>query len=127
MVIIYACVCLYWWSGFVGVAEELAARFAFIVDSQSVAAASIFPVGRPYTHSRGEGGGGEERDGREQYRDKRLRTPEMFDPLSGREKHFSRGRGIEMYTTKCRRDILFNNKTDTMSRSKIISVQTEPS
>lgn len=108
-------------------AEELAACFALVVDSQSVAAASIFPVSRPNTHSRGEGGGGEERDGREQFRDERLRLPEMFDPFSGGEKPFGRGRGIEMDTAKRRRNVLFNDKTDALSRSKIISVQTEPS
>lgn len=89
------------------------------------AAAQIFPVSR--TDSRGEGGGDEERDGREQLRDEQLRSPEMFGPFPGGEKHFIRRRGIEMDSTKRRRDVFFNNETDAVSRSEIISVQTEPS
>lgn len=88
-----------------------------------VAATQLFPV------SRAEGGGDAdgERDGREQLRKQRLLPPEVFDSLPRGEAHFIRGRGVEMDPIKCRRDVLFNNATDAVSGSQIISVQTEPS
>lgn len=102
--------------GLVGVAEELAACFAWIVDSKLVAAAQIFPVSRT-DRAEAKGGGDEERDGREQLRDERLRSPEMFGPFSGGEKHFVRCRSVQVDSTKRRGHVLFNNETDAVSRS----------
>lgn len=91
--------------------------------SKSVAAASLFPRKRRRRESRVEGGGDQERDGREQLRGERLRSPEVHGPFS-REEQF--GRCIEMDSAKRRRDVFFNDEADAVPRSKIIPVQIKP-
>lgn len=78
-------------------------------------------------HSRAEGGGDEERDGREQLRDVQLRSPEMFGPFPRRAEQLDRRRGIEMDSTQRRGDVFFNDQADAVPGSEIIPVQTEPS
>lgn len=80
-------------------------------------------------HSRAEARAEEtrERDGGKYLRDERLPSPEMFGPFLGGQKRHSRGRSIEVDPTKRRGHIFFNHETDAVSRSQIISVQTEPS
>lgn len=127
--IIYASVCWCWWSGLVGVAELRSWQFA-LRESRARSwwlQLRYFLWAAQTEPSRDEGGGGEERDGREQLRDERLRSPQMFGPFFGGAKRFGWGRSIEMDSTKCRGDLLFNNETDAVSRPKIISLQTEPS
>lgn len=93
------------------------------------AAASTFPASRTDTvePSRAEGGGDEERDGREQLRDVQLRSPEMFGPFPRREEQLDRRRGIEMDSSKRRGNVFSNDQTDAVPGSEIIPVQTEPS
>lgn len=116
-------------AGLVGVAEALAALLCMNRGLQVSGCSSDISCqqrrqrAEPRRGRRRRG----ERDGREQLRDEQLRSPEMFGPFTGGEKHFSRRRGVEMDSTKRRRDVFFNNKTDAVSGSQIISVQTEPS
>ena len=81
----------------------------------------------PHRRSRGKGGGDEERDGREQLRGERLRSPEMFGPFPGGEEQRGRGRGIEVDSAERRGHVFFNDEADAVSGSQIVSVQTEPS
>lgn len=128
-VIIYASVWQRWRTGLGGVAEAPIAGFAWVVGFvAAAAAASTFSASRTDTESsRAEGGGDEERDGREQLRDVQLRSPEMFGPFSGREEQLDRRRGIEMDSTKRRGNVFFNDQADAVPGSEIIPVQTEPS
>lgn len=64
------------------------------------------------------------RDGREQLRDERLRTPEMSGPFPGGE---DRCRGVEVDPAERRWDVFSNDETDAVSGSQVVPVQTEPS
>lgn len=63
------------------------------------------------------------RDGREQLRGERLRSPEVHGPFAGEEQF---GRCIEMDPAKRRRDVFSNDEADAVPRSKIIPVQIKP-